>query len=260
MTYPTRLYHMLYPNHALIASQLTPTQLAEHYFVGSSKYYDSKIIFVEIDSSFRHPYFDIEGALKDLVPHEDGRPKSTKFISSYRVLEHLDLKAVGNLYLCTSDGHILELKQGQDNLPHKSDMIRTFAHISPLTMLVLTKQNATEYGQFMTQNKRKGAPKTFFTQIQLDADGFLNDLEKNLYLNSPLPFVHPSKLRDAILELKENPTKEGKGLSLNSDIGRISYKMIRHGFWISSPEKTIFFPMPTRDEIEKTNFAFLKSM
>lgn len=260
MTNPNRLYHILYPNHALIASQLTPTQLAEHYFTGSSKYFDSKIIFVEVDSTFRHPYFDIDGVFKQIKPHPDGRPKATKFICSYRVLEHLDLNAIGNMYLCTPEGHVLELKQAEDNIVHKSGFIRTFANISPLLMLILTKQNAQEYGKGITSDIHKGAPKTFFTQIELDTEAFLENLEKDMYLTSPIPFVHPSKLRDALLGLKNNPEKEGKGLSLNSDFGRMSYQMVRHGFWISSADKTIYFPIPKATDIEKTNFAFLKSM
>ncbi len=87
-----RLYMVMHPNHALIASQLDPEHFAKHYTQGSTRYFEGRLIFVEVDPSFRHPYFNIDGAMADLAPHEDGRPKATKFISSYRTLEHVDFK------------------------------------------------------------------------------------------------------------------------------------------------------------------------
>jgi hypothetical protein len=62
------------------------------------------LIFVEVDPAYRHPYFHIDHAFDDLKPHEDGRPKATKFISSYRTLEHVDYDATGKTVLLQLPG------------------------------------------------------------------------------------------------------------------------------------------------------------
>src|SRR5271157_1600466 len=110
MAYQNRLYVILHPTTALIGSQYTPEQLARHYTVGPTRHYRGKVIFAEVDVAFRHPYFRIDEAIAELKPHEDGRPKATKFISCYRVLEHLELSALKNLYLTSEEGHCLEIE------------------------------------------------------------------------------------------------------------------------------------------------------
>jgi len=101
MEYKKRLYQILYPNNSLVASQLNPEQFGKHYQVGTSRHYVGKVIFAEVDADFRSDFFNIEEGFADVVPHTDGRPKATKFICSYRVLEHIDLDALKNLYLVT---------------------------------------------------------------------------------------------------------------------------------------------------------------
>jgi len=94
------LYLVLHPNHSLIASALPPDQFVKHYVQGSSRYFEGRLIFAEVDPSWRNPYFGIDEAFGDLLPHPDGRPKATKFIKSYRVLENIDLSAIGTLFFC----------------------------------------------------------------------------------------------------------------------------------------------------------------
>jgi len=74
----------------------------------SARYFEGKLVFVELDPEFRHPYFDVESAYAQLKPHEDGSPKATKFISSYRVLEHVD-SGDGKLYICDASGGYVAL-------------------------------------------------------------------------------------------------------------------------------------------------------
>ena len=88
----------------------------------------------------------------------------------------------------------------------------------------------------------------------------MEDFVDNPFLSTPIPSVHPSKLRDAVIELKEKPEKTTKGLSLDSNLNRKSYKYIRHGFMFASQNDTKFFPMPDLEEIERKNFNFWRDM
>ncbi len=261
MSYQNRLYQILYPNQALVASQLSPEAFARHYLIGSIRHYNGKLVFAEIDINFRHPYFDIDECLEKMVPHEDGSPKHTKFICSYRVMEHMDFDFIQSLYLATSEAQILELKPQIYTHTHAAGFLRTFAEIAPLSMLVLSPYDMIEFGKFITApHNPKGAPKLFYSQIELNVEEFLGNFEKNPFAQAPFNFLHPSKLRDAMLEMKIKKAKKTKGLSLFCPLEQISFKKIRHGFMFASQEKTRFFPMPTLHDIETSYFKFWQGM
>jgi len=63
------LYLILFPNEALVASQLTPEEFGMHYSIGSPRHFSGKVIFVEVDIEFRRFELD-QGSIrcaKDMV-------------------------------------------------------------------------------------------------------------------------------------------------------------------------------------------------
>ena len=228
---------------------------------GPSRHYEGKLIFADLDINFRNPYFDIDRGLAGLVPHADGCPKATKFISTYRVLEHIDFKAIGNLYLTTPDAVTLKLTEAKHEVLHSRGNLRIFAEIDPLKMLLLTDYDFMEFGKFITTpNNPKGAPKIFYTQIDIDIDEFLKDIKQHPFVGMPIETLHPSKLRDAVYEMKDNPEKRTKGLSLYSSLNSIPYRCLRYGFMFADQNDSKFFPLPKQEEIEKINYKFWHSM
>lgn len=259
--YPIRLYAILHPSPALIASQLEPDAFARHYLAGSIRHYSGKVIFAEVDPEFRNDFFHIDEFLADVAPHEDGRPKATKFISVYRVLEHLDFQRIRKVFLTTPEAAVLELEPDDDVQTRQPGLLRVFAEINPVRMLVLTRMNFLEFGDLVTSPSiLRNVPALFYTQLEFDADAFIADFELNPMLPSPLPKVHPSKLRDAINEMLSSPRKQTKGLLLDSSFDTISYKLVRHGFMFAREGEHRFFRMPTLSEIERTNYKFWKAM
>ncbi len=259
--YDLHLYVILHPGPALIASQMGPEQFARHYLAGSIRHYSGKVIFAEMDPTFRNPYFHIDEYLSDVHEHEDGRPKATKFISVYRVLEHLDFSLIRHLYLSTPEGAVLTLDPGEDVQTREPGLLRVYAEINPVRMLVLTRMNFMEFGDLVTSPSiLRSVPAMVYTQLEFDAEAFLNDFELNPMLPSPLPKVHPSKLRDAIYELQGSSRKPTKGLLLDSSFDSIPYKMVRHGFMFARHGEYRFFRMPAMQEIEKSNYKFWKAM
>jgi len=261
MAYKNRLYQILYPNQALVASQLSPEEFARHYLIGSIRHYSGKLVFAEIDADFRHPYFNIEENLKHMVPHADGTPKRTKFICSYRVMEHMDFNAIQKLFLVTSEAQVLELLPGSYDKAHQPGFLRTYAEVAPLSMLVMSPFTFPEFGRFVTEpGNAKGCPKLFYTQIDLNVEEFLAAFENYPFIQAPFPFLHPSKLRDAMLSMRASPEKKTKGLSLFCPLDQISFKRIRHGFMFAAQDGFKFFPMPSLKEIEAKNFKFWQGM
>ena len=230
----------------MIASQLNPSQFARHYIAGSTRYYQGKVIFSELDIGFRDPYFKIDEALAEMKPHEDGRPKATKFISAYLVLEHIHFDALKSLYLTTPEGYCLELTSAPYDPNHKSGPLRIIMEITPQRMLILSKLNFIDFAAYITDPQNpKGAPRFLYTQLNLDIDEFCETFENNPVMVPPIPTVHPSRLRDAISEMITLSGKRTKGLSLDSAFDQIPYKLIQHGFMLASREETRFFPMPS---------------
>ena len=103
------LYLSMIPE-ALIASMLTPEEFGVYYAVGTQKKSRGQAIFFEIDPDFRHDFFPIEEGIRRCMPHEDGSPKRSIYISVYRVLEHVSLEVIQKLYLVTQDGRMLDLE------------------------------------------------------------------------------------------------------------------------------------------------------
>jgi len=251
---------VLYPNTTLIASQYDPEMFARHYTSGSSRHYSGKLVFAEVDVAYRNDFFDIENILKELKPHADGRPKATKFIASYRVLEHVDLSAIGKLYISTEEGYCIDLERGEYDTTHE-EAIRVYAEIAPMRMLVMSGLNPREFGAYITDpGNHKSAPKQFYTQLNIDLPEFIAEFEENPFKPSPITALHPSTIRDAFRELKSKPHKRSKGIALDSNLDSISYRLLKHGFTFSTKGESIFYPLPSHSAIEAKNLKFWRTM
>jgi len=260
MEYKNRLYMVLYPNQSLIASHYDPEMFARHYTSGSSRHYSGKLIFAEVDIDYRNDFFDIENILKNLKPHSDGRPKATKFIASYRVLEHVELSALGKLYLSTEEGHCIGIEKGGSK-DHQEGFIRVYAEIAPMRMLVMSRLTPPNFGKRITDpTNNKSAPAQFFTQLDFNPVEFIKEFEKNPFKPSPIPSMHPSTIRDGFHELMSHPDKTTKGMALDSSMDTISYRLLRNGFTFAAKGECLFYPIPSHSEIEAENFKFWRTM
>ncbi len=259
--YQPHLYMICYPNAALVLSQLEPDEFGYRYNYGSTSYYAGKLIFAEVDINYRNPYFRIDEALSALKAHPDGRAKATKYISSYRILEHVEVGAVQVLYIANADGTSYPLYPADyDKLPSEKDL-RVYAEITPVNMLTLAKYSMQQFGRWFTDPSNMiHVPRILYLMLNMDVDAFLKDFEHNPLMPSPLEGVHPSKLRDAILELRSRPDKFVKGITLNASFTNETYRKIRHGFMLADQKQQKFFAMPSLEEIERTNLRFYKGM
>ena len=104
------LYVIMWPNYALVASNLAPDEFGKHYTLGSSRYFHGQVVFAEIDPNYRHEFLNIDKYIGDVKPDASGAPKRTKFIATYRVLEHIELSAFRELHITSTIGKVLTLK------------------------------------------------------------------------------------------------------------------------------------------------------
>jgi len=256
--YKKHLYLILFPNEALVASQLTPEEFGKHYSIGSPRHFTGKVVFVEVDINYRHEYFQIDEFLKSTEPDVPGRPKRTKFVKSYRVIEHINLSALEKLYLVTTEGGVLGLDKAP--LPVSSEgqsRVRLYQEICPLRLLVASRLAPTQFGHYITEEAwSKGAPKIFFTQYDIDVAAAVKDNLVRAYNMGPLPNVNPTNMPTALKELQEDPTKMTKTVSLNPNLDFMSYKAIKHGFWFWDGPNTLFYRMPGMDELHEKHYSW----
>ena len=172
--YQPHLYMICYPNSALVLSHLSPQHFGAKYNYGSATYYTGKLVFAEIDINYRHPYFRIDEALKGLKPHADGNPKATKYISSYRVLEHVDIDAIQVLYLANADGTSFPLEEKPYKPVRSDNILRVYAEIDPVRVMTLSRLSMREFGEWFTDpNNIIAVPRLLYTQVTLDIPAFL---------------------------------------------------------------------------------------
>jgi hypothetical protein len=259
-SFEKHLYLIVHPINALVASQLDPDRFAEHYTIGSSKHYEGKVIFAEIDAAFRDPHFEIDHYLSLTEALPDGSPKKTKFISSYAVLEHIDLKALKKLYVVTTGGKALELSPAPYTAVNEPGLVRIYQEICPLTNLVASTLDQRAFARYITSETRsKGAPKILFTQYEFDVDSFMRKNHNRDMLSSPIPETYPNRLLDFLLELQHVAEKKTKTISLNSTLTAVSWQLIRHGFWFGSADELVFFPMPSPEELERDHYPWWRA-
>ncbi len=256
-----RLYAIMWPNYALVGSMLKPMEFGRHYTIGSSRYFHGQVVFAEIEADFRNEFFPIDRMLEEVKPKADGTPKRTKFISCYRVLEHLDFAALRNLYVSSADGKTLELQKEPYEKAHEPGFVRTYQEIAPFSALVLSYLTPPDFGSYITDPEQpKSAPKVMFTQIDLNIEEFLALIESNPFHDSPLPNIHPQKLKEQILEIKGQPEKTVKGISLDSVFGRISFLRLRTGFWIAGGGELLFYRIPSEQELRTKHYGFYQTI
>jgi hypothetical protein len=167
------------------------------------------------------------------------------------VLEHVDLKALKNLYLVTANGKSLEIAPKPYTAINEPGLVRIYQEITPLTNLVASTLDQRSFGKYITsETKSKGAPKICFTQYDFNVAEFLEQNKNREIMYSSIPESHPARLYDYLLELKAEPAKKTKTISLSSTLVEASFSLIKHGFWLAASTELLFYPLPTRNELE----------
>jgi hypothetical protein len=241
----THLYLSLIPE-ALIASHLDPHAFGVYYACGNAKKSRSEAMFFEVDPAFRHEFFDIEAGYSRLVPHEDGSPKRSVYISIYRVLEHVSLSAIQRLYITTQDGRTLGL-DATDVLPTLTEKLFLYQEISPVHPRAVSTLGPNEFFRLLCDPAESMVtlPALFF--VDLDLGGLAQDPEFGS--SQGLPYSNIDHYRECLVEVG---TKE-VGIKIVDRIhpAAISFRNIKSGFYLGSGCELICFPMPS-DQVLRT--------
>ncbi|MCX6551106.1 MAG: hypothetical protein NTY02_08885, partial [Acidobacteria bacterium] len=125
---------------SLVASHLEPEAFGTYMAVGTKKLASGHVVFFEIDPGFPRytDQFKVDDIEQRCVPHADGSPKRSKYISVYRVLEFLPLPVFGPLYLTTPDGRVLRLDEAPYNEADPASNVNLYQELCPLIPMVVS--------------------------------------------------------------------------------------------------------------------------
>lgn len=247
------LYLSLVPE-ALIASMLDPEEFGVYYAVGSLKKARGQALFFEVDPDFRHDFFDIERAYERCVPHEDGTPKASIYVSVYRVLEHVPLDVLQRLYLVTADGRVLGLEP-TEHCHEDPGRFHLYQEIAPVHPLVASTLGPRDFYELIvkTPTSLVSLPAVSFVELEL---GELAD--DPVYGGvSDLPYVGIDHLRQCLVDLA--------GKYVNSKMvnrtapATFPFRMIKGGVYVGNRENILCFPLPPRDELKSKHYRWWRS-
>jgi hypothetical protein len=249
------LYMSLIPE-ALIASMLPPEEFGSYYSVGSKKKTRGQAMFIELDPDFRHEYFDIEQGIARCVPHDDGSPKKSVYIATYRVLEHIPLTDVDTLYLVTKFGESLPLERSYE-YPSKEEGLYMYQEIAPTHPLVVSTLEPVEMNRFLTQDPSSliHLPAICFVELRLGE--LAKDPENGEIAN--LPYDNVYHLRDALVAVcSADKTVHTKMVDRVHTV-EYPYRMIDSGIYVGNEEELAFFPLPPREELQNKYYRWWRS-
>ena len=247
------LYLSLIPE-ALIASMLSPEEFGAYYAVGSEKKSRGQAIFFELDPNFRSDVLRIEEGITRCVPHEDGSPKRSIYISVYRVLENVPMDAIKKMYLTTQDGRTLGLEPNS-NVPGNGEGLHLYREISPVTPLVASALGPRDFYELIVKNPTSlvKLPAVCFAELRLGnlamdpVNGDIGDL----------PYSNVEHLRTVLADLRTKSIQSKMVDRMPTTI--IPYRTIKNGFFVGNSEKLLYFPLPEEDELVKDHYRWWRS-
>lgn len=247
------LYLSLIPE-ALIASMLPPEDFGIYYAVGGKKKSSGQAMFFEVNPEFRSKYFRIQEGLARCIPHDDGAPKSSIYISVYRVLEHVPMAELGKLFMVTQDGRTLGLDHSED-FPTNDEGLHLYKEIAPVTPMVASRLNPVDFFDLIVRNPTSlvTLPAVTFTELRLGE--LAADPESGAI--GDLPYANMDHLRGVLMDLKTKPvaTKMVDRISP----ANFAYRTIKNGIFIGNERSLRYYPLPSNETLRIQHYRWWRS-
>lgn len=242
---------------ALVASMLPPEGFGMYLSTGTKKRNKAQTIFFEVDLGKIENLIDIESLNRRCVAKEDGSPKSSVYLSVYRVLETVPTSALKSLYLTTDHGCVLELKRSAyDKGKENPNALHLYQELCPVTPLVASGLPPSVFLKRLTDGSIPIVlPKLFFVELKL------GELASNPLSGSAehLPYPNIGHLRDCLEILKGEYEKHMKTVQ-RIFAGEILYRTIASGFYVGTKDDLVYYPYPGMKELEDINYDFFRAI
>jgi hypothetical protein len=242
---------------ALVASMLPPEGFGQYLSTGTKKRNKGQAIFFEVDLDKIEKLIDIDSLNKRCVAKPDGSPKSSVYLSVYKVLEIIPLGALKSLYLTTDHGYVLELaKVVYDKSKEPQNELHLYQELCPVSPMVASSLSPSVFLKRLTDGSIPIVlPKLFFVELKL------GELASNPLSGSAehLPYPNIGHLRDCLEIIKGEYEKHMKTVH-RIFAGELLYRTIDTGFYVGSGDDIVYYPYPRMSELEKINYNFFRAI
>lgn len=242
---------------ALVASMLPPEGFGMYLSTGTKKRNKGQTIFFEVDAEQIGHLVDMDSLNRRCIEKEDGSPKSSVYLSVYRVLETIPTNALKSLYLTTDHGTALELKKiPYDKSKETPNELHLYQELCPVTPLVASGLAPSVFLNRLTDGSRPIVlPKLFFVELKL------GELATNPLYGSAeqLPYSNIGHLRDCLEILKGEYEKHMKTVQRIYS-GILLYRTIETGFYVGARNDIVYYPYPSMKELEDINYEFFREI
>ena len=248
-----RYYLTLFPIEALVASQLEPERFGAYMATGSRKGSFENIMFIELAGEFGN-YFDWDYAKEKCVPHHNGNPKNSVYISVYRTLENVPLSAMKSLYLTTRDGRSLELDRTELTGHPDKQAFWVYQEVCPTRPLAASSLDPIDFSRYMCDSSTKTwVPKIVFADLKvvdfatIDTGSIGPGYDRNL--------EHLKDCIRAVTEFKAKPNK----IVDRSSVDRFTYQLIKAGVYVGEGDSVLMYSMKSADDLRRNHYEWGRS-
>jgi hypothetical protein len=242
---------------ALIASMIPPVEFGAYLATGTKKRNKGQAIFFEIDLELIKNLINMDHVNRRCVRQPDGSPKHTVYLSVYRVLETVPLKAFKSLYLTTENGIVLELKPTPYDISQETPgALHLYQELCPVTPQIASKLTPSQFLKELTDSSKPiFLPKLFFVDLKL------GELATNPLAGSIeyLPYHAVGHLRDCLEILKSEKEKTMKTVQRFYH-GSLLFRTIQTGFYVGDKDNMLFYQYPSMSELEDLNYEFFRAI
>jgi hypothetical protein len=242
---------------ALVASMLPPEAFGLYLSTGTKKLNKGQVIFFEIDLDRIWKLIDIDSLNKRCIAKPDGSPKSSVYLSVYKVLEIIPLDALKSLFLTTDHGAVLELKKtAYDKTKEHGNDLHLYQELCPVSPLVASSLAPSVFLKRLTDGSIPIVlPKLFFVELKL------GELATNPLTGSTenLPYPNIGHLRDCLEIIRGEYEKHMKTVHRIFS-GELLYRTIDTGFYVGANDDILFYRYPKMAELEKENYHFFRGI
>ena len=249
----TYVYLSLVPE-ALIASMLPPREFGTYMAVGTKKRSRGHAMYLSVAPSLLGGTFPLSEIEKRCIPHADGEPKHSVYLSVYRTMEQVPRKALGSLFLAIPDGRVLEIEPAA-SLPGSAGTLHLYQEICPLKVRVVSNHDPLEFCRFMTcAEAAMYVPRLFFAELRL------GELAENPQAGNigDLPYSSPGHLRDTLESLRASSRKGSKTVDRQAP-AEFHYRTVENGFFLGDEAGCTFYPMPEERDLQGIHYEWWRS-
>jgi hypothetical protein len=242
---------------ALVASMLPPEEFGLYLSTGTKKRNRGQAIFFEVDLDKISSLIDMDNLNRRCVAKPDGRPKSSVYLSVYRVLETIPVAALKSLYLSTDNGCVLELKKtNYDTAKEPNNKLHLYQELCPVNPMVASSLAPKEFITKLTDGSTPIVlPKLFFVDLKLD-ELAINPLSGSA---ENLPYQNIGHLRDCLEIIRGEYEKHMKTVNRVFN-GEILFRTVNSGFYVGSYQDMAFYPYPRMSELERSHYNFFRNI